>query len=126
LGSATHASAIILVDRGLPASTNVNIAAGANRSNIDWANITIGSDRFINGDSFVTGNWIIDAITVWAVGPSTTAFSNYQLYTSINGGTFAPLAAVPAVTTPAYQPAGVTFQNGDGTSKRSFSCGLAA
>jgi hypothetical protein len=115
LGSATHASAIILIDRGLPASTNVNIDAGANRSNIDWANITIGSDRFINGDSFVAGNWIIDAITVWAVGSSSTAFTDYQLYTSVNGGTFAPLAAVPTVTTTTYQPAGVSFQNGDGS-----------
>jgi hypothetical protein len=115
LGSATQSSAAILVNRALPSSANVNLAAGANRSNVNWANITSGGDRFINGDSFVTGDWIIDAITVWAVGISDTAFSNYRLYTSLNNGTFAPLGVAPTVSTVTYQPAGSSYQNSDGS-----------
>ena len=40
--------AALLVDRGLPNLTNTNNGSGANRSNIDWANL----DGFLNGDNF--------------------------------------------------------------------------
>src|SRR5260221_4325928 len=105
-GSITTASAAtIFVDRGLPNSTNVNVAAGANRSNISWGNV----DGFINGDSFVASStWSIEQITFWIVG-SNVNYSNFQLFGGIenannfNGAT--PLGASVAFSSAYYQPA---------------------
>lgn len=82
LGSSTLATAsVILLDRGLPASTNTNSAAGANRSNVAFANV----DGFINGDSFTaTGGWTIDTISFWIVG-SPSNFTNFTLYGGVQG-----------------------------------------
>jgi len=73
-------AAVILVDRALPMSTHVNNISAPGRSNISWGNI----DGFINGDSFTTGDWIIESLSVWIVG-SAYDFSGMSLYGGVRG-----------------------------------------
>ncbi len=93
-GSITTASAAtIFVDRGLPNSTNVNVAAGANRSNISWGNV----DGFINGDSFVASStWSIEQITFWIVGSNL----NYSNFTGCNPMTKVTFTLTSPITLP--------------------------
>ncbi len=64
MGEAVKAA--VLVDRGLP-STNLNNAAGPNRSNIRWA--TDAQNAGLFGDDFTIGNagenFQVDTITTW-------------------------------------------------------------
>lgn len=64
-GTLAHADVAPTVDRGLP-TANLNLAAGAERSNVDWADETGG----INGDDFTVGQagetWVIDTVRIWA------------------------------------------------------------
>ncbi len=66
----------LLVDRGLP-TTNLNNAAGADRSNVAWAfsQYTSG-DYWMVGDTFTnTSNrtWVIDTVRLWTVGTTDSA-----------------------------------------------------
>ena len=76
------ASADLLVDRGLPTS-NLNNAAGSNRSNVAWADYELSNnptEYWLPGDDFVlsgSGMYHIDTIRVW----TTTADSgNFSLW----------------------------------------------
>lgn len=70
----------ILIDRGLPSSTNVNNLSAPARSNVSWGN----SFGFLNGDSFVTGDWTLDGLSLWIVGlPG--AFDNMTLFGGVRG-----------------------------------------
>ncbi len=74
------ASAITLVDRGLP-TINLNNAAGNDRSNVAWADYETSqtpSDYWVPGDSFSignSGNYNVTDIRVWVVGNATTGLS---------------------------------------------------
>jgi len=61
------ADSILVVDRGLPSSANLNNVSGAARSNVRWAS---GDSGFL-GDHFTLGapgeKWVIDSIRTWAV-----------------------------------------------------------
>lgn len=61
---------------GLP-SSNLNSAAGANRSNIKWAN---SNPDIGYGDDFKlpSGQWVIDKIRVWAI-PTVPGYESYTL-----------------------------------------------
>jgi hypothetical protein len=62
-----QASATLLINRGLP-TTNLNAAAGANQSNVSWAEPSL---ILFDGDTFtVTGasTWKVDTIRLWFVG----------------------------------------------------------
>jgi hypothetical protein len=67
------AQSTMLVDRGLPTS-NLNNAAGTNRSNVSWADFETSSpptEYWLPGDDFsisASGKYKIDTIRVWIVG----------------------------------------------------------
>lgn len=85
------ASATLLFDRGLP-STNLNIAAGPDRSNVSWIS---GNPTGFTGDDFTIGtagqSYRIDSLTVWGVQyqPLGSDIDNIWLYMGKAGG---PLA----------------------------------
>jgi hypothetical protein len=58
---------IMIVDRGLP-TQNLNAAAGANQSNVAWAE---PDPSLFDGDTFTTpstGTWTVNTIRLWFVG----------------------------------------------------------
>jgi hypothetical protein len=58
---------IMIVDRRLP-TANLNAAAGANQSNVAWAEPDLS---FFDGDTFttpITGTWTVNTIRLWFVG----------------------------------------------------------
>ena len=76
LAAAVPASASLLFDRGLPTS-NLNNAAGADRSNVSWAFTEYTSaNYYLVGDTFAntsTETWQISSIRLWTVGQTDTA-----------------------------------------------------
>lgn len=82
----------VVFDRGLP-TTNVNNAAGANRSNVAWAdleNTPTPSEYWLPGDDFtLAGSYAVTKIRVWSItdsaglslhliqGNATTTLSSY-------------------------------------------------
>lgn len=75
VASVAYASPL-LVDRGLP-TTNLNNAAGADRSNVSWAfsQYTSG-DYWMVGDTFTNTSgrtWVIDTVRLWTVGTTDSA-----------------------------------------------------
>lgn len=81
------AAPTMLVDRGLP-TTNVNNAAGSNRSNVAWVEGDYSSSTApytVLGDSFTNTSgvaWSISNIRVWIVGDFATA----RLLGGVEGG----------------------------------------
>ena len=68
-GSHLAAAQVLVFDRGLP-TENLNIAAGANRSNIEWADIeTPPETPWLPGDDFTLAGsqpfYVITTIRVW-------------------------------------------------------------
>lgn len=66
LFSASQADAVTVVDRGLP-TTNINNAAGSNRSNVGWDFAGYG---WFAGDDFTiagSGKYQVDSITFWLI-----------------------------------------------------------
>ena len=65
----------IALNRGLPTS-NLNDAAGANRSNVAWSN---GND-YVTGDDFTLGStgqtWYISQIRTWNIGHLGSSFGD--------------------------------------------------
>jgi IPTL-CTERM motif len=134
LTASQSASAQVMVfDRGLP-TANLNIAAGANRSNFLWADIeTLPDTPFLPGDDFTlpAGSYTLTTIRVWtttnvglslrggpAGSPSTllsntftatpVTYSNLQTYERTGGG-FLPLFQVD-FTVNIAAVGGVTYQ----------------
>lgn len=121
---AQTASALVIVDRGLPTS-DLNDAAGPDRTNIAWSAPQTPTDAWMLGDQFNVGNPFagnpvqITKVTLWAVGTQTDDLvgfdyadpASYQLYLrSSNLG----LAFIDAITTDisvAVTP--VTYSGGD-------------
>ena len=87
----TGAHATLLVDRGLPTS-NLNDAAGANRSNVAWAD---GSTTLSIGDNFTLGgSGVVDDIRVWVISSATSSFANnaFQLWLGVDTGATSSVA----------------------------------
>ena len=106
--TASHeASAGLIFDRGLP-TTNLNKAAGANRSNVAWADnesTSSPTDYWLPGDDFkITGSGLyhVDTIRVWS-----TDSTGLSLWLGSVGGTISNIGA-PSSVTP------VTYTNGEG------------
>jgi hypothetical protein len=95
----------LLFDRGLPTS-NLNNIAGANRSNIGWADseaTATPSEYWLGGDSFTlggAGTYQVDTIRLWMVGSS----SNLTLLGGLNGD---PVSAISSI----YAASSVTYGN---------------
>jgi hypothetical protein len=93
----------LLFDRGLP-TTNLNNDAGANRSNVAWAdgeptNSTV--PYWLPGDDFTIGSggtYNIDKIRVWTVKYS----DNLSLWAGPEGGTISKIGTNPTVTEVTY------------------------
>jgi hypothetical protein len=68
-GSSFAAAQTLVFDRGLP-TQNLNLAAGANRANIEWADIeTPPQTPWLPGDDFTltgTGSYVLTKIRVWS------------------------------------------------------------
>jgi len=96
-GVVSTSLADILVDRGLPVynstTPNLNWAAGANRSNVSWAE---QDPAYMDGDDFTlptaASSYHIDTIRTWLIGfaPGTTLGNDYfnvNLYLGSKNGT---------------------------------------
>jgi hypothetical protein len=91
VGFASLAQASLVVDRGLPDS-NLNNAAGSDRSNVAWA----FNGDYLAGDDFTLGApdpgkryWRIDRVSVWQIGGDTTLgdkFDSVSLFLGPEGG----------------------------------------
>jgi PEP-CTERM motif len=133
-GLAPTASADALIfDRGLPDSTNVNNAAGANRSNVSWGNQISNGNYFMVGDNIdlsltpnTTGGWVINDIRVWEVAnteigsPTSTSppagsdphseFSTLTLFLGAAYTTLTPVSSTYTSTFVQYLPGGLNYQ----------------
>ena len=99
---------LLLFDRGLP-TANLNDAAGANRSNVSWADgaysTNAPSSYWLPGDDFTlggSGSYQVDTIRVWS-----TDSTGLSLWLGQAGGTIVQLSTIPVVTP-------VTYANGQG------------
>lgn len=99
----------VVFDRGLP-TANLNNAAGANRSNVAWAD---GSPTFwLPGDDFVlagSGSYAVTKIRVWSVTDS--------LNLSLRGGTGGSIStwSTSYTATPVTYVNSATYQGTSGT-----------
>ena len=101
------ASPVMLFDRGLP-TANLNNAAGANRSNVEWAffaDPSTPADRYLVGDDFTiggAGNYLVSTLRVWS-----SSSTDLSLWFGPEGGSIVHLIGAPTVTA-------VTYANGSG------------
>jgi hypothetical protein len=88
------AAQTLMFDRGLP-NTNINNAAGANRSNVTWAS---SENTGFTGDDFVIGTvgktYVVDSITVWGAQyePLSSDISNIWLYVGEAGSSLSMIS----------------------------------
>lgn len=100
----------LLFDRGLP-TANLNDAAGANRSNVTWADneaTATTSPYWLPGDDFkigTSGAYHLDKIRVWTVDEPIDVSSAYKLLGGEAGGTI-------SVQSTNYTVKTVTYANG--------------
>ena len=136
LAPASSAAAIIF-DRGLPNSTNVNSAAGANQSNVSWGNQVFEGTNFMVGDNIdlsltpnASGAWLIDSVSVWEVAntaissststspPASSApsaeFSSIRLFLGDANTTLTPVSSTYTSQFVQYLPAGLNYQGSEG------------
>jgi hypothetical protein len=105
-GAASMGFASILVDRGLPVynqeAPNLNWAAGANRSNVFWAD---SDTTLMMGDDFTlptsAASYHIDTIRVWISGDD----SSVSLYLGTTGNL--------SLASTSYTQTSVTYSNGE-------------
>jgi hypothetical protein len=138
IGLAPTASAdSVIFDRGLPNSTNVNNAAGANRSNVSWGNHIFNGNYFMVGDNIdlsltpnTIGGWVIHDIRVWEVanteiGSATSTsppagsspnveFSSLTLFLGAAYTTLKPVSSTYTSTFAQYLPGGLNYQGATG------------
>jgi len=112
LGLTNSASASVILDRGLPDSTNVNDGAGNNRSNVSWISGFTAGDYFLVGDDFKFSNdGTVDSITVYEVanslGVGSDPGSEFNSVTLYYGG-----VATLDQSTSAYTSQPITYQLG--------------
>lgn len=120
IGSAP-AGATLLFDRGLPTG-NLNNAAGANRSNVAWAQQQV-SDAVSIGDTFsLSVDSLVNTVTVWVVdnnpgGPPANAYQLWLGHDATPGaGSTATVTAVATSTsvTPVTYANSQTYQGSSG------------
>ena len=96
---------VLVLDRGLPIA-NLNNAAGANRSNIEWADVeTPPESPWLPGDDFTlagSGPYVVTTIRVWS-----TDNAGLDLRGGVAGG---PIGLVANT----YTATPVTYANGEG------------
>jgi hypothetical protein len=96
---ATHAQ-VLVFDRGLP-TANLNSAAGANKSNVEWADIeTLPETPWLPGDDFSlagTGPYTITTIRVWS-----TDSAGLTLRGGVAGGAIGVISTVYTATPVSY------------------------
>jgi|GEM_PF-770411 WD40 repeat protein len=94
----------LVFDRGLP-SANLNNAAGADRSNVEWADIETSPETpWLPGDDFTlagSGHYVVKTLRVWS-----TDMTGLNLRGGIAGG---PIAVVPNT----YTVSPVTYANSE-------------
>ena len=94
---ASSLSAGVIFQRALPVD-NLNNAAGASRSNFDWAP---GDSTYILGDDFsLASDSVVDSISVWEVsngGSPTTEFGSISLYTGADNGGIGALSFISSI-----------------------------
>lgn len=85
LAQPAAAAPLLVVDRGLP-TANLNNAAGANRSNVAWAEGS-GSTTTSIGDSFsLASEYVVTDIRVWVLDSVLPAADAYQLWIGTTAG----------------------------------------
>jgi hypothetical protein len=108
------ASAELIFDRGLP-TTNLNNAAGADRSNVAWADSETDAqptEYWLPGDDVVlTGSGIyhIDTVRIWTIASDTSGLSLWAGSDISNGGIFTTYTA-----TQVYYTDGTGYQGSSG------------
>lgn len=113
IGGSAFASATLL-DRGLP-SANLNNAAGANRSNVAWADVpyTSSTDYWLIGDTFTntsTQTWVIDSIRMWAVG----AVATTSLWGGVTGQSVGIVSTAGVISGPVTYADSSIYQGSSG------------
>ena len=108
------ANAALLVDRGLP-TTNLNNAAGDNRSNVSWVfSGYTSADYWLVGDTFTNNTsetWSITSIRMWTTAPAGTT----TLWGGIDGSSsFGVVSSSGALSSTTYA-GGSTYQGSSGT-----------
>ena len=89
LAQPAAAAPLLVVDRGLP-TANLNNAAGANRSNVAWAEGS-GSTTTSIGDSFsLASEYVVTDIRVWVLDSVLPAADAYQLWIGTTAGVTMP------------------------------------
>lgn len=117
-GACANADSLLL-DRGLP-TANLNDAAGANRSNVAWADAESSnnpSDYYLPGDNFTlggTGSYQIHDITVWVVGHA--APSGLSLLGGVAGSPAMSTISSNFSATPTAYADSTTYQGSSGSS----------
>lgn len=112
--SATASASALLFDRGLPTS-NLNNAAGSDRSNVAWGD---GNTTMSIGDNFtLAGSSVIDDIRVWVVS-SSSSFANdaFSLWLGTDTGattSVSTLSSSTSVVSTTYSD-GSTYQGSSG------------
>lgn len=104
----------LLIDRGLP-TTNLNNAAGANRSNVSWAFAPDTSGTWVVGDTFANTsafNYSIDTIRVWTTGSYDSG--SLTLLGGLNGGSVGTIST-SVVATPVQYTGGLDYQTTTGS-----------
>ncbi len=98
--SQTVAAQVLVFDRGLP-TANLNNAAGANQSNVLWADIeTAPTTPYLPGDDFTlagSGPYVVNKIRVWS-----TENTGLSLQGGIAGGTIGLLSTTFTATAATY------------------------
>lgn len=110
----TFANAALLFDRGLP-EDNLNNAAGANRSNVAWAEVwNVGdTETYMDGDTYTlagTGLYNVTKIRVWIVNDDTVPFGGYPM--TLWGTPAAQGLAGLTQISSTYTATAVTYVNG--------------
>ena len=110
----TATASVTLLDRGLP-TANLNNAAGANRSNVAWADVPYVSstDYWLIGDTFTNTSsqtWVIDSIRMWAVG----AVATTSLWGGVTGQSVNVVSAAGVISGPVTYADTSTYQGSSG------------
>lgn len=113
VGSPLVMAQVLVFDRGLP-TTNLNNAAGANQSNVQWADVeTLPETPWLPGDDFTlpgSGAYVVTKIRVWS-----TNNTGLSLRGGVAGGAIGVISSsytatsVTYANSESYQTAGGAF-----------------
>jgi len=123
--SGSALASAILLDRGLP-TTNLNNAAGDNRSNVAWADarVTDEDNMWVIGDTFTNTSaqaWQINTIRMWTVRQSLSL----SLLGGLSGGSIGVVGATGLVTPGVLYTNSSTYQATSGGPRDIFQVDFA-